>query len=282
LSAFAGTLGASDQSSALRNANLTFTVFAPSDPAVNSTFDLYEIDTVATSSALRSSFFQRHRITGSVLPSDSLSDGDTFTTAAGNEISVNIDTVNGTPTPFVGGAQVTEADIEGANGIVHVVDSVLFSVDDLLSNQPIQTRLQVTSATQELYDAAIGAEIDTLSGSGLFASPATVFAPSNSALENEDLGSFNSGQIQQILRYHALATEVESGALVQLLADNGGEVKVQTVQGDSLMVTEQSDGTIVFNDGQAALNPDRVDQRASNGIIHLIDGVLLPPSFSSN
>jgi transforming growth factor-beta-induced protein len=64
-----------------------------------------------------------------------------------------------------------------------------------------------------------------------------------------------------------------------LSSDNDGEISVETNQGEDLTITQVSEDSIAFNDGQAGLDLDRLDQRASNGVIHLIDGVLLPPSL---
>jgi hypothetical protein len=57
-------------------------------------------------------------------------------------------------------------------------------------------------------------------------------------------------------------------------------VSLETNQGEDVTITQVEPDSIVFNGGEAALNLNRVDQRASNGILHRIDGVLLPPSFT--
>ncbi|MEF8817530.1 MAG: fasciclin domain-containing protein [Salinibacter sp.] len=250
-----------DQAEALDDTSTTFTVFAPS----NTAFEPYDF---SGREGLVAPVVNYHVVQGAAVTSDQLSDGDTFTTLQGDQIEVTLEDGN----VFVEGAQVTTPDVEADNGVAHVIDDVL------LTNRTAGERLQVTSATESLFQA-----VDNAGLASAFNSPDnvwTTFAPENEAFENADLSGFSDSEIQEILQYHTLDGVTDSGALLQLLADNGGEVSVPTNQGEDVTVTEQGDGSVVFNGGQATLNLDRVDQRASNGIIHQIDGLLIPPSLA--
>lgn len=239
------------------------TLFAPADSA----FDAYDVDFLVNNADLLGSVLNYHVVQGSVVTSDELSDGDTFTTATGDEIEITIDD----GTVFVEGAPVTMADVEVSNGVVHVVGDVL------LTNRSAAERLQVTQATEQLYDT-----VTDLGLGDAFADPNntwTTFAPNNAAFEDVDLSRYSDEEKQEIIQYHTLDGITDSESLVQLLADNDGEVTIETLQGEDVTITERDDGSIVFNGGQATLNLDRADARASNGIIHMIDGVLFPPTF---
>jgi len=124
-------LGATDQDQTLNNANNTFTVFAPSDAA----FMPYDVNFLTNNTDLLSSVLGYHVVKGSAFTSDQLSDGDTFTTLQGDKVTVSIDGGN----VFVEGAQVTTADVETNNGVVHLVD------DALLNNRTPLERLELAT-----------------------------------------------------------------------------------------------------------------------------------------
>jgi|GEM_PF-2570217 len=267
LSTLADALSAADRAETLDSENATFTVFAPSNDALSA----YDVDFLIDNADLLGDVLDYHVVQGSAVTSDQLSDGDTFETVQGDEIEVSI---NEDGNVFVEGAPVTIPDVEADNGVAHVIGDVL------LTNRTAAERLQVTSATDQLYQA-----IDNAGLADAFGNPDntwTTFAPNNASFENADLSGFSDQEVQQILQYHVLDGVTSSSELVQLLSDNNGEVSVETLQGENVTITEQEDGTIVFNGGDATLNLDRVDQRASNGIIHQIEGLLIPPSFNQS
>ena len=262
-------LGASagNQAEALNDTTQTFTVFAPS----NAAFEPYDIDFLTSNAELLSDVLDYHVVAGAAVTSDQLEQGtQTFQTVQGDEIEVTVDADGNV---FVEGAPVTAADIEASNAAIHVVG------DALLTNRTAQERLQATTAFESLYAALQDAEL-----ASAFGDPNntwTTFAPDNEAFENADLSGFSDQEIQEILQYHTLPETVDSEALLQQLSNsNDGEISVTTNQGEDITVTQVASDSIVFNNGEAALNLNRVDQRASNGILHRIDGVLLPPSFT--
>ena len=267
LSTLGDALGAANRTGTLDNEDATFTVFAPS----NSAFSAYDVDFLVDNADLLGDVIDYHVVQGSAVTSDQLSDGDTFETVQGDEIEVSIDEDGNV---FVEGAPVTTPDVEAENGVAHVVGDVL------LTNRTAAERLQVTTATEQLYQAIDNAGLADAFGNAN--NTWTTFAPDNASFENADLSGFSDQEVQQILRYHVLDGVTSSTDLVQLLSDNNGEVSVQTLQGEEVTITEQDDGSIVFNGGQATLNLDRVDQRASNGILHQIEGLLIPPTFNQS
>jgi uncharacterized surface protein with fasciclin (FAS1) repeats len=249
----------------LSNADETFTIFAPP----NAAFAPYDVDFLVNNADLLGDVLDYHVVSGAAVTADQLEDGDTFTTVNGDQIEVSIDDDGNV---FVEGAEVTTANIGASNAVIHLVDDVL------LTNRTAAERMQATTETDALWQAIDGAGLasDFNNANNNW----TTFAPTNESFENADLSGFSQSEIQQILQYHTLDGVTTSAELLQLLSDNDGEVSVPTNQGDNVTITEREDGSIAFNNGQAVLNLDRVDQRASNGILHQIEGLLIPPSFT--
>ncbi|ELP29692.1 MULTISPECIES: fasciclin domain-containing protein [Rhodopirellula] len=114
-----------------------------------------------------------------------------------------------------------------------------------------------------------GGLVETLSGEG----PFTVFAPTDEAFEKLPEGTLqsllkpeNKDQLVAILKYHVVSGKVPAKTVVTLESAEtlGGEVSI-----------EVKDGTVMLNDKTKVV---KTDVMTSNGIIHVIDSVLLPPS----
>ena len=121
--------------------------------------------------------------------------------------------------------------------------------------------------------------VETLSGKG----PFTVFAPTNAAFAKLPDGTVemllkpeNKAKLTKILTYHVVATNALSGAIKKMVADDGGKHPVKTVSGDTFVVS-MKDGVLQLTDenGRTAY-VTIADVRQSNGVIHVIDTVLLP------
>ncbi|MCB1464067.1 MAG: fasciclin domain-containing protein [Nitratireductor sp.] len=123
--------------------------------------------------------------------------------------------------------------------------------------------------------------VDTLSGEG----PFTVFAPTNAAFEKLPAGTVetllkpeNKDQLTKILTCHVVSANAMSDAINKMIADDGGEHPVKTVGGCTFTAMEK-DGKIMLKDGQGNVATVTIaDVRQLNGVIHVIDTVLLPAS----
>ena len=123
--------------------------------------------------------------------------------------------------------------------------------------------------------------VDTLSGKG----PFTVFAPTNEAFAKLPAGTVetllkpeNKDQLTKILTCHVVAANAMSDAIEKMIADDGGEHPVKTVGGCTFTAMEK-DGKIMLKDGQGNVATVTIaDVKQSNGVIHVIDTVLLPAS----
>lgn len=115
--------------------------------------------------------------------------------------------------------------------------------------------------------------VDTLKGPG----PFTVFAPTDDAFAKLPAGTVEAllqeptGQLAEILKYHVVAGEVMAADVVGL---NGQ--KVTTVQGAQLTVAVSGDNVALVDAAGNSVNVVTTDVAASNGVIHVIDAVLLP------
>ena len=122
--------------------------------------------------------------------------------------------------------------------------------------------------------------VDTLNGEG----PFTVFAPVNSAFAALPPGTVDSllkpenrGTLTSVLTYHVVPGRLDSAALRQRVAAGGGTAELETVNGEKLTVMANGPTNLVIEDergGTATISTYDVYQ--SNGVIHVIDEVLLP------
>ncbi|MFN8451577.1 MAG: ABC transporter substrate-binding protein [Anaerolineae bacterium] len=123
---------------------------------------------------------------------------------------------------------------------------------------------------------------DTLKGEG----PFTIFAPTDAAfqalLDSTGMtadGLLASADLAAILKYHVVDGKVTSDELENYRStDNPDQIIVPTLNGENLTITFADDGTVVIN-GTAKVTLANVE--ASNGVIHVIDSVLTPPSMSA-
>ena len=247
----------------LDNEEATFTVFAPN----NAGFAPINTDVLLAQPEL-GDVLGYHVIPDVAIAAADLNEGDNpVTTLAGEELTVvvNDDGV------FIEGSEVIQTDIEADNGIIHVIDRTL------LGNQNLANVVQFTAETEELFGAVANAG---LADAFINADDWTVFGPNNATFENADLSGFSDAEIAEVLQYHVFPDAItSSGDLLQLLSDNGGEVTITTLQGEDLTIAQDGE-EIVFNDGQATLDLGNLDYFGSNGILHVIDGLLLPPSLA--
>jgi len=239
-----------------------FTVFAPTNDA----FAKIDAATLESLTAEQlTNILLYHVLSGQVLSTD-LSVGLQPETLAGSTINVT----SLTPPTINGIAIIDQADVLATNGVVHVIDTVLMpptpTPAPVASAKNIVELAQATDFLSTLVEAVIAANlVDTLSGDG----PFTVFAPTNdafAALPNGTLASLNQQQLIAILTYHVVPGKFMS-------TDLSDGLKAGTVQGDDVTITI-ADGTVKVNDATVSIP----DIEATNGVVHVIDTVLIPPA----
>jgi uncharacterized surface protein with fasciclin (FAS1) repeats len=166
---------------------------------------------------------------------------------------------------MVNDAQVVITDIEASNGVIHVIDSVILPPENLANIVDIA----VEDGRFETLVAALGAAdlVETLQGDG----PFTVFAPTDDAFAKLPAGTVDAlladiPTLTNILLYHVLPGKYMASDVVALNS-------ATTVNGSDLMVEVNESGVMLNN-----ANVIITDIEAENGVIHVIDTVVLPPA----
>lgn len=243
---------------ALSDTDATLTVFAPTNDAFASLPDGL-LASLTTDQLAR--ILQYHVLTSEVFAGDlteqqspeSLLGEDLYITTGGDGAFVN------------GSAEIITTDVDVNNGVIHAIDGVLLPNEFLDIVQIAQKNYNLTSLVTALSDAGL---VSTLKGDG----PFTVFAPTNAAFEaaSSTIESLTADQVAEVLQYHAAAAEVLSGDL------SDGQT-ITTVQGEDITVNIDGEGNVTLN---GSVNVTAVDRQGTNGVVHIIDGVLVPPSFN--
>jgi uncharacterized surface protein with fasciclin (FAS1) repeats len=243
-----------------------FTVFAPTDAAF-AALPAGTVDALLADPTGQLTTILLYHVLGLQALSTDLSDGMIVTTLQGDDITV---TINGDGV-FINDALVTVADIVEGNGVVHVIDAVL-----LPPAMPTNTIMDIVtnSADHNTLEAALVASglNETLANPGDF----TLFAPTDAAFALLPAGTVESlladptGALVDVLLYHALSGTV-------LSTDLSDGLMAMTIQGSDVLVTINANGVFI-NDAQVIV----ADVMADNGVVHVLDAVLLPPAPPTN
>jgi transforming growth factor-beta-induced protein len=237
-----------------------FTVFAPTNDAFNALFSDLGISGIDDLSKETLTPILKYHVLGTEAKSSMITSGyyNTLSPAQGSYISLKVDVSSGVKLNKT--TNVTKVDVDVKNGVIHVIDKVLLPptvVDQALNNDSFSILVQ----------AVVKANlVDALNGNG----PFTIFAPTNAAFEAlfstlgiSGIADLTAEQLTPILTYHVVSGNVLSTQL--------SEGAVPTLNGESLSVSLSPAPEI---NGTAKIIA--TDVQASNGVIHVIDNVLLP------
>lgn len=170
-------------------------------------------------------------------------------------VSIGCSTLGGDQPPVVGGAPMLKE-------------------RDIIENASL-------SADHTTLVAAVKAAglVETLKGEG----PFTVLAPTNAAFDALPEGTVetllkpeNKDALTKILTCHVVAADAMSDAIVGMIDDDGGEHPVGTVGGCTLIAKYEGDNIMFVDENGGVANVTVADVEQSNGVIHVIDAVLLP------
>jgi uncharacterized surface protein with fasciclin (FAS1) repeats len=122
--------------------------------------------------------------------------------------------------------------------------------------------------------------VDTLASAG----PFTVFAPVNAAFTKLPAGTVdtllkpeNKGTLTTVLTYHVVPGRLTAANLMKAVSDGGGQAKLKTVAGGEIVIKQPSAGKLSITDAKGNTSTVTIgDVLQSNGVIHVIDTVLLP------
>ena len=146
---------------------------------------------------------------------------------------------------------------------------------DIVTNASAAPNLSTLVAAVKAADL-----VSTLQGAG----PFTVFAPTDDAFAKLPAGAVDGllkpemkTDLAGLLTYHVVAGNVDAAALTQQIEAGGGKAVLTTVQGAALTATPDGNGGITLTDGKGGTaKVTTADVRQSNGVVHVIDSVLMP------
>jgi transforming growth factor-beta-induced protein len=241
-----------------------FTVFAPT----NAAFTAIGVDLATISDEALTEILLYH-VVGADIASTDIADGKTYVSSAagtgpnGTQLSLLVEKANGAVT-INGSATVTTADVDATNGVIHIVDAVITPmsvVGHAVANDDFSSLVTTLSA-------ASGDLVTVLSGDG----PFTVFAPVNSAFDAiaAVAATLTPDQLAKVLTYHVVGGNV-------LSTDLTNPMTVTTVNGETFTIKLDGSPTITDAGGNVS-NIIFTDVQGTNGVIHVIDAVILPPA----
>ena len=239
------------------------TVFAPTDDAF-AALPAGTVEALLADPEALAAILLYHVVPGKVMAAD-VTDGLVAETL--NGATVRFSTMGGV---MINGANVIAADVEASNGVIHVIDAVILPpAPEAALMDIVDTAAGAGSFTTLLAAAEAAGLVDALKGDG----PLTVFAPTDDAfaaalaalgLTAEALLA-DTETLTSILLYHVAAGKV-------MAADLSEGMMVETLNGASATIS-LANGPMI--DGA---NIIAADVEASNGVIHVIDAVILPPA----
>lgn len=244
-----------------------FTVFAPTDEAF-AALPAETIEALLADPEALANVLTYHVLSGQVLAADVIAGGNTainMLNGSQAQIMVNNGGVK------IDDANIVQTDILASNGVIHVIDKVIVpTADDTSSGNTIVDLALASPELSTLVTALSSAGlVDTLNGSG----PFTVFAPTNAAFAALPSGTLDSllanpSELSKVLTHHVIASQIKSADLVA-----SGVGSAETVNGSQVYYAATSNQVKVAESMVTV-----ADIEASNGIIHIVDTVLIPPT----
>jgi uncharacterized surface protein with fasciclin (FAS1) repeats len=241
-----------------------FTVFAPTDEAFakipKKTLDML---LMPENKAKLQAILKYHVVAGNV-PSSAASKLTFAPTLNGQRAPVALK--DGALT--IGGAKIIKTDIGASNGVIHVIDRVIMPADADIVDTAVKAKLNTLVAAVKAAGLVEALKSDN-AGKGF-----TVLAPTDEAfakLPSNVLASLlkpeNKDALVSILKYHVIPSRVYADAA-------GPNAMPATLQGANVAINIK-DGTLMAGSAKVL----KTDVETSNGVVHVIDSVLLPPGF---
>ena len=244
-----------------------FTVFAPTDEAF-AALPAGTVEALLKDPKALGEVLKYHVVSGAVKAADvvKLSEAKSL---QGEPIAIKVDGGK----VMVNGANVVSTDIETSNGVIHVIDAVILPPSMAKAEEKMEAMdivdTAVAAGSFKTLAAALTAAglVDALKGEG----PFTVFAPTDEAFAALPAGTVEGllkdpKALAEILKYHVVAGKV-------MAADAAKLTEAETLQGAPIAISVK-DGKVMINDAEVV----SADVMAKNGVIHVINKVILPPA----
>ena len=251
----------------------TYTVFAPDNDAftaILAAIGQTSLDDVPDG-VLRT-ILEYHVISSGVIMSGDLSDGQTAEAFSGEEITVSIDGSD----VFISGAKVATPDVEASNGVVHLMEDVMVPPSIVPIVGTIVAPAYFNKDFTILISAVLAADEDILSvllGMGPSQVGLTLFAPTNDAFEAAGINTLPDGAtLSAVLKYHVL----DGITMAANLPTTETGASAITALGGDFYLTNKGDGVFINGNSEVTVT----DIEGSNGIVHVINRTLVPPSLN--
>lgn len=243
-----------------------FTVFAPTNDA----FTALGVDLATISDDDLSEILLYHVLGGKVT-SDLIQEGQTYVSTAAEtgpdnaQLSSLVEKTNGA-VKINGSINVTTADVDATNGVIHIVDAVIMPLD-------VVGHAAANSSFSELV-GALGAADGDLVNVLKTAGPFTVFAPVDDAFTAiaSTVAGLSTAQLGKVLTYHVTAGNVLSTDLT----DN---MVVPTVNTPTTFTVNLGTPVTITDGNGGVSNVIFTDVQATNGVIHVLEKVLIPTNL---
>ena len=169
---------------------------------------------------------------------------------------------------------VTSASAQMSNDNPMVGGAAMYKTKNIVDNA-------VNSKDHTTLVAAVQAAglVDTLKSSG----PFTVFAPTNAAFDKLPAGTVetllkpeNKATLSKVLTYHVIAGNNDSKSIMKAIKKGGGKAEFTTVSGNTLTAMMQGNSLVLTDEKGGRSTVTIADVRQSNGVIHVVDTVVLP------
>lgn len=240
------------------------TVFAPSDEAFAKLGDAKIKELLKPENkAVLASILTYHVAPGK-LKAKKVTKADAIDTLNGQRVDITVNDKGA----FIDGAKIVATDIKASNGMVHVIDSVILPS----SSDIVATAVEAGSFNTLAAALKAAGLVEALQSDG----PFTVFAPTDEAFAALPDGTVesllkpeNKDKLAAVLKYHVVPGRVFSDTAAK-------GATVDTLQGQSI-TTRSKDGKVYVNDAQVV----SADIDTSNGVIHVINKVILPEAKSA-
>jgi len=245
-----------------------FTVFAPTDEAF-AALPAGTVDALLADPTGDLTQILLYHVLGMKAMAADVTDGLEVETLQGSTVKFSVKDGN----VMINDAMIIAFDVEASNGVIHVIDAVIIPPAGEEAAMPEMKNIVETAVAAGNFNTLVAAVsaaglADTLSGEG----PFTVFAPTDEAFAALPAGTVDAlladptGDLTQILLYHVLGMKA-------MAADVTDGLEVETLQGSTVKFSIK-DGNVMINDAMIIA----FDVEASNGVIHVIDAVIMPPS----
>ena len=267
------TLQATGLDTTLADETSTFTVFAPTDDAF-AMIDAATLDLLLANTDILSKILLQHVVDGEVNSVSAFTlNGQLATTLAEVGIAVSINSELDTLT--FGGATVQTTDIYTTNGIIHVIDTVIVADVELPTPPASIVDVAVSNGSFTTLVAALQATgLDTVLDDP--ESTFTVFAPTDAAFALLGQDTINAlladpDTLRDILLYHVVSgSEILQDGAITVAQSGSNKVDMANERQSALTL---ADSTLYINKSAVSL----ADVMADNGVIHVVDQVILPP-----